>query len=368
MKKKLLTLLAAGLIAVMTCVPVMAETETDTDTAGNICVSGDLVTFPGNEFFSGFAAGQSIDFGGAQAKGSLYVAGQQISGSGAEVNESLYVAGNSISLNNVEVNGNIFAAGNEVSITGDSTSNAVYAAGNSLTYEGETNALYAAGNTVILKGRVNGDATISADHVEIDDDAVVTGTLKVISPSPAEVSDDARIEDFEFEQAKEEEDDGASLGLGALIIGKVLKTLYWIVAMAAFGMLLCWLWNDHLTRAGEYIKNRTAAVIVCGVLGWLCIPVLTVALLCTYILAPIGGLLGLVYVLLVCVGLAFAGASLSRLVFPKMNVFLSALIGIAVLEVVRMIPVIGFIVGAAADMYLIGYVIQRLWLSRLKKN
>ena len=50
-----------------------------------------------------------------------------------------------------------------------------------------------------------------------------------------------------------------------------------------------------------------------------------------------------------------------------MNVFLAALIGIAALEVIRMIPVIGFLVGAAADMYLLGYVVQSLWLNRKRK-
>jgi hypothetical protein len=51
-----------------------------------------------------------------------------------------------------------------------------------------------------------------------------------------------------------------------------------------------------------------------------------------------------------------------------MNVFLSALIGIGILEIVRIIPVLGTLVGIAADMYLIGYVIQKLWIGRLRKK
>ena len=50
-----------------------------------------------------------------------------------------------------------------------------------------------------------------------------------------------------------------------------------------------------------------------------------------------------------------------------MNVFLSALIGIAALEIIRLVPVIGVLVGIAADMYLLGYVIQCLWLNRKQK-
>ena len=369
MKKKLTTVLMTALIAVMTCVPVFAEQTTDIDSAGYVAVSGDLVTLPASPFFSAFAVGQSVDFGGAEASGSVFAAGQQISGSGAEIGESLFAAGNAINLTNIEVEGNVFAAGNQVTISGESEANAVYACGNALSFEGRTYALYLAGNHVILNGTVDGDATIEAERVDISEDAVVTGNLKIVSANTPEIPDGASINDFDFEETvKESGDEDGSFSIWSLIWGKITKTVYWIVAMAAFGMLLCWLFNDHLTMASDYIKNRTAAVVVSGILGWLCIPVLALALLCSYFLAPIGGIVILAYVLLVCVGLAFAGASLSRLVFPKMNIFLSTLIGIAVLEAVRMIPVVGFLVGAAADMYLIGYVIQRLWLNRLRKN
>ncbi len=368
MKKKIITLLAAGLIAVMSVVPVMAETDTDKDTAGNIAVSGDLVTLPASPFFSAFAAGQSIDFGGVEASGSVFAAGQEISGTGAEICESLYVAGNTISLTNTNVLGNIFAAGNSFSMAGESTANAVYAVGNSISFDGITYALYAAGNTVTLKGKVDGDAYIEAENIVIGDDAVVTGTLHVKSVKEPEIPDGADIADYSYDKPEVEEDAKESFGIASLIGQRLLKTIYWIIAMAAFGMILCWLFNDHLKRASEYIKNRTASVIVSGILGWMCIPILAIAFVCTYFLAPIGGIALLAYVLLNCVGLAFAGASLTRLVLPKMNIFLSTLIGIAVLEAVRMIPVIGVLVGIAADMYLIGYVIQRLWLNRLKKN
>ena len=369
MKKKLMTVLTAAVIAVMTCVPVFAEQSTDIDSAGNVAVSGDLVTLPASPFFSAFAVGNSVDFGGAEANGSVFAAGQQISGSGAEIGESLFAAGNTVNLTNIEVEGNIFAAGNEITISGESEANAVYACGNALSFEGKTYALYLAGNHVILKGTVDGDATIEAEKVDISDDAVVTGKLKIVSANSPEIPDGANISDFDFEEPVNESDgEDGSFSIWSVIWGKITKTVYWIVAMAAFGMLLCWLFNDHLTMASEYIKNRTAAVVVSGILGWLCIPVLVLALVCSYFLAPVGGILMLAYVLLVCVGLAFAGASLSRLVFPKMNIFLSTLIGIAVLEALRMIPVVGFLIGAAADMYLIGYVIQRLWLNRLGKN
>jgi hypothetical protein len=51
-----------------------------------------------------------------------------------------------------------------------------------------------------------------------------------------------------------------------------------------------------------------------------------------------------------------------------MNVFLAAAIGIAVLEILKLIPVLGVIVAIVADMYLLAYAIQYVWCNRLRRN
>ncbi len=370
MKKKIITLLMAGLLAVSVCVPVMAM-ESEEDSAGNVLASGDLVTLPTSPFFSAFAAGNTVDIGNAECEGSVAAAGQQINAAGASIGESLYVAGNNVTLNNVDIVGNIFAAGNAISIIGESEANGVYAVGSSVKFDGETNALCAAAGKVSVSGTIYGDVNIEAEDVEIGEDTVITGTLKVTSTKEPEIPDSAEIGEYTFDQANkaELEADKAkeTAGIGAMILNKIGTCFFWIVAMAAFGMILCWLFEKHLESAKEYIKNRTSAMVVTGIVGWICIPIAVLILCCTCIFAPIGGLLLLAYILLLCAGLAFAGASLSRLVFPKMNKYLAALIGIAVLEAFRMVPVLGPIIGIAADMYLIAYVIQTIWLNRAKK-
>ena len=127
MKKRLTTLLMAGLMAVCMCVSVFADaaTESTQDSAGNLMISGDNVLLPSTPFFGAFAAGKTIDLGAAESEGSVFAAGQDVSASGASIGESLYVAGNGIMLNNVDVQGNIFAAGNDLSIIGESEANGV---------------------------------------------------------------------------------------------------------------------------------------------------------------------------------------------------------------------------------------------------
>lgn len=370
MKKKWMSLLIAGLTTLCLCVPVFA-TEIEVDSAGNVMAAGDLVELPTTPFFGAIAAGQSVSVVGSSAKGSVMAAGQTVDISGSEIGESLYMAGNSVSMKDTTVNGNLYAAGNSVAITGDSSSNGVYFAGNMLTFEGETNGLFAGGSHIVVSGTINGDAFLEGETIEILDDAVITGECKIKSSGEPEVASGAQLGDYSYEHVDEDEEEvgeaAIKAGIGAKILKKLGSCLYWIVAMAAFGMLLCWLFNDHLAKAAVYMKERTGAMIGSGVISWMCIPVAAILLCCTYILAPVGGLLALAYVLFLCAGLAFAGASLVRLVLPRMNIFLSALIGIAALEIVRMIPFVGWIVGVAADMYLLGYVVQVLWLRRVRK-
>ncbi|MBO4901846.1 MAG: hypothetical protein J5518_03550 [Lachnospiraceae bacterium] len=368
-KKKLMTLLLAGLLTVCMCVPALAA---EPDSAGNIMDAGNMVSLPSTPFFGAIVAGQSVNMTNATAKGSVFAAGQDVSVQNSEIGESVYLAGNSLSLHDTKVNGNIYGAGNSLTISGDTSGNGVYAVGNLIKFDGTANGFYASGSQITLSGTVNGDAILEGENIEITDDAVVTGKLKIVSSAQPEVDADAEVGDYSFEQVTKdtEEDAGkaAMAGMFGIILRKIGKCIYWIIAMVAFGMLLCWLFDEHLTRATVFIKERAAATIVSGLVAWMCIPLAAIILCCTYFLAPIAGMLALAYVLLLCAGLAFAGASLSRLVFPNMNVFLSALIGIAVLEVVGMIPILGGLVGIAADMYLLGYVIQNIWDHRLQKK
>ncbi|MCR4909193.1 MAG: hypothetical protein K5985_10205, partial [Lachnospiraceae bacterium] len=376
--KKLITLILTALTAVCMCIPVFAE---EPDSAGNIRAAGPVVDLPSVPFFGAMAAGQNVSMKDTEAEGSVMAAGMTINISGSKIGESLYTAGYSVNVESTEVDGNVFAAGSSITFDENSKGNGVYATGNELVFSGEAKALNARASHVTLSGTINGNADIEADTVDITEDAVITGELKIKSSNNPNLSEAAEINEYSFEQVSKEEEEKAGkaekaekakksviTGIIAAFFKKLTRCLYWMIAMAAFGMLLTWLFNAHLDRASLYIRKRTGAMIGSGIVGWIAIPAAAVILCCTIILAPAGGMLLLAYVLLLCAGLAFAGASLARLIFPEMNVFLSALIGIAALEIVRSLPFIGILVGVAADMYLIAYVIQYTWECRYKKN
>ena len=360
--KRIVAFVLASVLAAGVCIPVLAA---DTDSAGNIFEADDSVTLSDIPFFGAMVAGQTVNVNASEAEGSVMAAGQEVGISSTSVGESLYVAGNSVTVSDSDVTGNIYAAGNSVVIGGGTEGNGVYAAGNVITFAGSAKAVCLGGSTVTLSGEVDGDAVLEGDKVIVTEDAVVSGKLKVISSNEPEISEDAVIETYSFEEVSEDAEDAgeiaAKVGVGTAILNKIKSCIYWVIAMAAFGLILCWLFNDHLSRAADMLKMKPGVMIGSGIISWMCIPVAALILCCTCILAPIGGMLMLAYVLLLCAGLGFAGASLVRLFLPDMNVYLSAMIGIAVLEVVRMVPVIGSVVGIVADMYLLAYVVQYIW-------
>jgi len=368
-KKKITAVVLSLLMAMFVCVPVLAA---EPDSAGNIFESGDVVTLPTDPFFGAFAAGRSVSMLNTGAEGSVMMAGQEVVVNNSEIMESLYLAGNSVTVGYTDVSGNIYAAGNNVVIGEDVFGNGIYAAGSSITFSGGARYACLAASKVTVTGVVDGDLSISADDVTIEEDAVISGTLSINSTNEPVISDAAEIGEYEYNRITDDEADvekgAGAAGIISKFFSRVTSCLYWIVAMAAFGMLLCWLFSDHLDKALDMMKSKPGVMVGTGIISWMAIPAAAILLCFSYILAPIGAMLMLTYVLLLCAGLAFAGASLARFVFPNMNVFLSALIGIAALEVLRMIPFVGFLIGAVADMYLLAYVIQSIWERRMRKN
>jgi len=262
-KKRITAIIMTCLMTALMCVPVLAA---EPDSAGNVFDADNAVSLS-SPVFGAFLAGQSVSVSGAEAQGSVFAAGQEVTVAGAKVGESLYVAGNSATVNDTEVGGNVWAAGNTVTIGTGVVANGVYAAGNTITFSGMSSGFFASGSTVTLAGIVDGDVTITADKVEVTQNAIVTGTLTVKSANEPDINDGAQINDYDYDRIDTDEagEGAAKVGFFAMFLKQIGKCLYWIVAMAVFGLLLCWLFNDHLNNALTYIKERPAAMIGTGI-------------------------------------------------------------------------------------------------------
>jgi len=340
------------------------------DTAGNMFWAGDDLSLSLKAFYTAFLTGKNIKFNEVQAEGSVFAVAKDVEIEDSDIEESAFLMAELASLKDSYVRGNVFAMGRKVDVSGKNS--AVYAMGQNLNLDCDSRFIYAAGQTVNLGGRIEGDVYVtSGTPVVYDSDLYITGSLKVTAPSENKLPEGASVGSYEFTQSSDKADEGKKKGAGSvirgLIIRKILKTIYLIIAFVLLGLLICKFFDGDLNRAGNDLKKTPIVFIIRGFFSLALIPIAAVIMCITVFLAPAGGLLMLAYLLLLLTSISFIGASIGRILFPKMNNFGSAAICIAVLELLRQIPFVGRVIALAAYIYIFAYVTGIIW-DNLKKR
>lgn len=380
MRKKSILILAVMMISLLVgSVNVFAEepeegsnglTQSEfmeTDTAGNVLAGETSVSGQSYERDM-YWFGNDMNMSNTKINYDLITAGYMLNINGVDIGGSLRSASNSLNLSGVNVGNNITAAGNTINLYENTKAEGIYACGNHITFEGECDALYAAGNTIILDGVVNGDANLEGHEVIIGSDAVVTGRLQVSAEYQPDVPDSARIGEFSYRENPNipDEDTVKVVSAGAKFVHKLLNRAYWIPAMVIVALFFCLVIPDALNGSGKLLLARPVAMPLTGLVTMCALPAALIILCITFIGLPLAGLLALIIVPMVLFAVPFVGASVGRLVLPQMNVWLSSIIGAAVLTLVLAIPYIGGLVKFLSILYVYGYVILKCY-EQLKK-
>ena len=289
------------------------------------------------------AAGQSVDLDKIKAGGSFRIAAQDIT------------------ISNATAGQNITAAAERVAIK-DTTANAIAAAGKTASFSGSCKELTAYAEKVYIDGAVEGDVVVAAETVEVMSNANITGTLYVSSQKEPVIQQGAKVAHVDFTQTESSSTPAVGGALAALSpVLLILLAVLGLVGTIIISVLAEWLFSRHTAAAAEMIRNRTGATIGTGIIGALVAPI--VILIFLFIMLPISIVLALVLIAMSIVAEGFMGASLFKLAFPKLGRFKCALAGGAIVGVAGVIPVLGGIVGVAAFMYLLGYVLQSIFLG-----
>ena len=366
MKKKLLkSLSVALLLTAILPVSVYAE-DVSENVAGNEFAAGQKAIVTDVEAQDIFCAGNAASVENSSAS-NIFIAGQSASIEKADVGADIFAAGQVVDIDDVSVEGNIFAAGNSISIT-DSSANAVVAAGNDIEISGTVGALEVAGETVKIYGVVNGDANIEAGKVVIDDDAVIYGTLDIKSSVEPEIPDTAQIGKYNYTEVKVDSEKVSEVATTASLVSravsKIISLIFWVPAMIIVGLLLCLFFGRQLDDAKNKLVSKPLSLIGFGALAWIGVPIASVALLITVIGVPTSGILMLMYITCIWLGLTFTGCVLGRLVLKNMNGILASIIGVAAVQLIRIIPFVGTLLAIAADMFILGYIISCIKIKR----
>ena len=308
-------------------------------------------------------AGANLVLGDHSFDNDLIAAGQSVSLANCTVGGSIRAAAREVAVSDSMAYQNITLAGQDVAVKG-SMANAVALVGQSVSFSGSCNELSAYAEKVFIDGTVDGDVVVGANEVEIGTNARIKGTLHVSAPSEPVMQRGAEVGNVEYtkaERASSGDVESAFSGMAAMF--SVMAIVIGIVGTVACALLAEWLFRRQTAGAAEMIRNRTGAFIGTGVIAALVAPLVVILLMALGVTLPAA--FGIMFALFAMTAVAggFMGASVFKLAFPKLGRFVRALIGGAIVGVASALPFVGAVVSAAAFMYLLGYVLQSIFLG-----
>lgn len=314
--------------------------ETDSDGFANLKFGNNLLLAGNNFTNSAKTSGLLFSFGNNLNQKSdseyLFAAGNNITFTG-KVSKDLFIAGNNVQFKSVaKIGGDIYAAGNtillEVDLSGDFSATAA---------------------KVIINGvAIHGNVNLTADTIIFEEGTSIDGTLVY--------NDDANIsglDKIKVGNIQTYTPETHNIGPAVFWIGRLLSACGLFVTLLLLVLAF--------PRTKERIITATSSahlgnIIISGLGVMILLPIVAVLLMMTYVATVTGIILLVVYIVLLYVAQAFAGAYFGHIIISKLfrngkcPLLLEALVGIVLIVGLEAIPMIAGLVGLIATVVGLG--------------
>lgn len=269
-----------------------------------------------------------------------------------------------------------FVLGNTVVISENIEKDA-FVLGNSVTISGDVGRdLYVMGNSVAISGNISGNVYVCATEFEILGDVVVGGDVNATTVGSIEIAENVTVggtvscldtavvsipENIKTRITPAEIDEEFN---EPTIFEDISSMFFWICANVLFFSLALLLCPVMFEKINKVYENKKGKVYLTS-LGWgaimlFAVPFLAISLMIT-IVGAIPGLVSLIiYLILMMISTITVGYLLGNTMFSKTkaNKWVRGLTGIAILEVVSIVPYIGGIVRFAKVLIGLGIVVE----------
>lgn len=362
-----------------------------------VATSASAATFKGGEVYEYkgdtlnddmYIAGASVDISGNINGDGVVVGGevsilgrvsQDILSAGGSVRllgpvgDDVRVAGGNITISD-RIGGDLVAAGGFIKILSSSIiSGDSVIAGGAIVMNGTViGDLTVYGDEVTINGPVNGDVMLKfTNKVIIGEDASIAGNLTYSSAEELVIPEGAYIggevirattpvKDFSFDKKE--------LGklLGLLFVAKLML-------MIVTGVVAILLFKKFSKTVGVQTYDNFWKNLLIGFITLIIVPIVSIILLMSVLGMVIGGFLIGVYILMLFVAKVYAGivAGAFMAKWIKKEAIVNwkwAILGIVVLQIVSLVPIIGWIVCCAIILATFGTVgilaHKKFWLAR----
>ena len=335
---------------------VVAQTEVveETYVQGPYFASNDIVLIEDNVDGAVYAAGGTVTVAGNVTQ-DVVAAGGTIRISGV-VDQDVYVAGGSVFIDGV-VKGNVIAAGGDVQLGPDAeVGGSVMTAGERLGFAGKMmGPLFAGGRTIRLDGSVDRDVSVAGEDLQLGTDALIGGNLsgelnEWTGENVASVAGSTHLKKVEVKTAEKK------YSLGGELAKAVFKFL-WRGFVVVFTLFFV---PQFIDKSVKQVQKQFPSVFMTGVVVVFGLPFLMVVLVLTILGIPIAILMLLAYIILLMLAWLIPSVWAGRKLLPGQNEYVQALLGVAVIIAVTMIPVVGALVKLVLAAFGVGALVVAL--------
>lgn len=375
--KRILSILAVGAFAVMPLSAMAATLASGQQYSlpAQQRVSGSLYVVAGTATVGGTVDGDALALGGTVSVtgavlGDIAAIGGNVQLLGP-VSGDVRTAGGSVVLND-RVSGDLVVAGGTVHLLpGSRVGGDLVVAGGQVTIDGiVAGSVRMIGGVLAINGTVQGNISARTDEsIMLGSSAVVGGNLAYRSPRELQMAEGARVTgsvEYTENPRSVRFDDRAPKRIGWAIVG-VLSAMQ-LIATLGLAAFLMWRWRrpvlELFTQAHGAFLRSLGRGIVYGVVT----PIVAILLLLSFVGVLPGVLVLLAYagMLILTKALAgmFFGAWLMMVVQKRTTLnmtWASALGGVILLGLIGIIPVVGWLVGAAFCLAVFGTLAHELF-------
>jgi len=346
-----------------TTVPVTTTTTTAVTTDSREELVGNVVNYDKDLSRTSFSAGNIVTFK-SKVDGLSFVAGNTVNVSGQS--DYSFIAGNNITITGLKTK-DLFAAGSILTIN-EVEARDMYVAGAEITINGNGNSVYVAGEKITLKGNFT---NVSVDAEEFILDGTITGTLK-LNDDAKTTMDETQIGNLEKYKSNKVDIDTEKAGkivakgvIAGLIISAIIKFVSLLVAGIIF-IAVC----KKTTTAIENTPNTfgyIAARFGIGFAVLIIMPILSLVVMFTGVGALLGGIMLLMYVLMILLSSIISALYFAKMAFAKLNNYVRFLLMALIIGIIKIVPIVGGLVGFVLLCVGIGVLLNALFSFRKEK-
>ncbi len=370
--KGIIAVLLAILMTALAAVPVLAADirggETITVASGEV-VNGDMylagsdITINGTVNGDVWAAARTITINGT-INGAVTAAAQTIAINGT-VARSARIAGQALIVSGT-IKTDLFAFGATLDITDKAKVGSDLILGCSTAkiagqIDGNING---GGGDVVISNSVGGNVKLQVDKLTIASTASIQGNLDYTSETAATIQTGAKVSGKVTQTIPEPEGKDAKVAAAAIATAIMWKVLGFAMALVA-GIIIIFTVRRRITSMADAIKTNPLSSLGWGALILFVTPIAAIIVCCTVIGLPVGIIALVLYGIAIYLSQIPVALCIGRLIIGRFREVESSGImvgslatGLAILTVVRLIPVIGFLVGLATAIFGLGSLVS----------